>query len=124
MNKRLYEQEGRKAEARVARYLRLRGYRIIEERFKSPAGEIDIIAQKGNIIACVEVKQRKSQRAADEAMDWRSEQRIVNTAEIWVDRHFDKLPNDFELRFDVAFIVGAVTPFCRIDYLKHAFRPD
>jgi putative endonuclease len=124
MSRQDYEKEGRKAEARIARYLRLRGYRILVERFRTPEGEIDIIARKGTTLACVEVKQRKSQRAAQEAMDWRTEQRIMNAAEIWVNQHFQTLPQDFELRFDVAFIVGPVTPLCAVEYIKNAFRPD
>lgn len=124
MNRRAYEQEGRKAEARVGRYLRLRGYKILSERFKTPEGEVDIIAAKGKIIACVEVKQRASQDAANEAMDWRTEQRIMTAAEIWIERNFESLPKDFELRFDLAMIIGPVSPLCAVSYLKHAFRPD
>ncbi|RKQ69477.1 putative endonuclease [Litorimonas taeanensis] len=119
-----FEKEGRKAEARIARYLRLRGYSILAERYKTAEGEIDIIAMKSNIIACVEVKQRANQYAANEAMDWRTEQRIMNAAEIWVEQHFHDLPTDFELRFDLALIVGPVSPFSKVTYLKHAFRPD
>lgn len=119
-----YEKQGRKAEARVVMYLRLRGYKILAERFKTSEGEVDIIAQKGNVIAAVEVKQRATQTAVDEAMDWQSEHRIMSAAEIWVERHFHDLPPNFELRFDYAAIIGTVTPFCRVQYLKHAFRPD
>lgn len=124
MNRRTYEEAGRKAEARVARYLRLRGYKVLAERFKTPEGEVDIIAAKGKVIACIEVKQRTTQSGIDEAMDWRTEQRIMAAAEIWVEQNFDSLPPDFELRFDLATIIGAVTPLCRVTHLKHAFRPD
>jgi putative endonuclease len=124
MNRQAYEQEGRKAEARIVRYLRLRGYKILAERFKTPEGEVDIIAAKRKIIACVEVKQRATQRGADEAMDWRTEQRIMAAAEIWVERHFADLPRDFELRFDLAVIIGPASPLCPVQYLKHAFRAD
>jgi len=124
MNRRAYEQEGRKAEARVVFYLRLRGYKVLAERFKTSEGEVDIIAAKGKVIACVEVKQRATQHAADEAIDWRTEQRIMAGAEIWVERHFQSLPKDFELRFDVANIIGPVSPLCPVQYLKHAFRPS
>jgi putative endonuclease len=119
-----YEEEGRKAERRVVHYLRLRGYKILAERFKTPDGEADIIAQKGTVIAIVEVKQRATKFALDEAMDSQTERRVMAAAEIWVERHFQNLPKDFELRFDFAGIIGKVTPFCRVHYLKHAFRPD
>eukprot|EP00919_Chromeraceae_sp_WS-2016_P071810 GHVR01169996.1.p2 GENE.GHVR01169996.1~~GHVR01169996.1.p2 ORF type:complete len:126 (-),score=9.72 GHVR01169996.1:1115-1492(-) len=124
MNRRqVFESEGRKAESRAANYLRLRGYKIIEERFKTSDGEVDIIARKGKVFAFVEVKQRATQQAIDQSMDWRGEQRIMAAAEIWVERHFYDLPPNFEIRFDFASIVGPVSPLCRVTYLKHAFRP-
>lgn len=116
-----YEQEGRRAEKRVARYLKLRGYSVLAERFKTPEGEIDIIAQKNKLIVFVEVKQRRSQKAIDEAMDWQTEARIMAASEIWVEQNFETLPQDFELRFDFATIVGRVTPLCKVDYLENAF---
>ncbi len=119
-----YEREGRRAETRVTLHLRLRGYKILAERFKTPEGEVDIIAQKGHVIAAIEVKQRATKAAMDEAMDWQTERRIMAAAEIWVERHFHDLPQDFELRFDLATIIGPVTPLSRVTYLKHAFRPD
>lgn len=125
MNRRqTYEEQGRKAEARIVNYLRLRGYKILAERFKTPDGEADIVAQKGSVIAIIEVKQRASQAALDDAMDSQTERRVMAAAEIWVERHFHDLPKDFELRFDFAGIIGNVSPFCRVHYLKHAFRPD
>ena len=118
------ERQGRKAETRVAVYLRLRGYKIRESRFKTAHGEVDLIAQKGNIIAFVEVKQRSTQIGIDESMDWRTEHRIMTAAEIWVERNFDNLPEGFEMRFDFASILGPVSSLCRGQYLKNAFRPD
>jgi len=116
-----FEQEGRRAENRVARYLKLRGYNILEERFKTRDGEIDIIAQKNNVFAFVEVKQRNSQKGIDESMTALPESRIMKAAEIWVERHFKDLPQDFELRFDFATILGPVTPLCKVNYLENAF---
>ncbi len=123
-NRRKNEREGRKAEARVAAYIRLRGYKILAERFKTPYGEVDLIAQKGKTLAFVEVKQRASQRAIDESMNWRSEQRIIDSAEIWIEKNFAQLPRNFEIRFDFASIIGPVSPLCYVTYLKGAFRPD
>lgn len=123
-NRRQNEREGRKAERRVANYLRLRGYKVLEERFKTPHGEVDLIVRKGSTLAFVEVKQRATQRAIDESMTWRGEQRIIDSAEIWVEKNFTQLPMNFEMRFDFASIIGPVSPLCRVTYLKAAFRPD
>ena len=118
------EKQGRKAEDRVATYLRLRGYKILEMRFKTSHGEVDLIARKGIIFAFVEVKQRANQKALDESMDWRGEQRIMTAAEIWVERHFTDMPPDFEMRFDYATILGPVSLLSEVTYLQNAFRPD
>lgn len=123
-NRRQNEREGRKAERRVANYLRLRGYKVLEERFKTPHGEVDLIVRKGSTLAFVEVKQRATQRAIDESMTWRGEQRIIDSAEIWIEKNFAQLPTDFEMRFDFASIIGPVSKLCRVTYLKAAFRPD
>ena len=118
------EKQGQKAERRVAAYLRMRGYKVLETRFKTPHGEVDVIGQKGKVLAFVEVKQRATQKAVDESMDWRSEQRIMTAAEVWVEQNFSNLPPNFEMRFDFAALIGAVSPLSRVHYLKNAFRPD
>ena len=47
---------GRWAEIRAALFLRLKGYRIRERNWRSPAGEIDLIARRRHMIAFIEVK--------------------------------------------------------------------
>ena len=51
---------GSLAEYRAALSLLLKGYRIVAFRYRTKLGEIDIIARKGNLVACVEVKARRS----------------------------------------------------------------
>ena len=52
------EKRGRNAEVLAALLLRLKGYRILERRFRSKRGEIDIIAKQGGDLVFVEVKTR------------------------------------------------------------------
>lgn len=60
MKKRRYYRQGLIAE-RVARvFLLLKGYRILEERLKTPVGEIDLLVRKGRTLVIVEVKRRPS----------------------------------------------------------------
>jgi putative endonuclease len=47
---------GLSAEGRAAAYLMLKGYRILARRFRTPYGEIDIVARRRNLLAFVEVK--------------------------------------------------------------------
>ncbi len=123
MNKKQsYEKQGRQAEKRVVQYLRLRGYKIWDQRYKTTEGEIDIIAQKGKIFAFIEVKQRANQHAINHAMDARTEKRIIASAEIWIESHYNMLPKDFEIRFDFASIVGPINLLTTVNYLKEAFH--
>jgi len=62
---------GQAAEAICTLSLRLRGYRILARRFKTPLGEIDIIARRGNRIAFIEVKARQDLEQA-RPFDWRT----------------------------------------------------
>ena len=49
---------GRRAEAWAALWLMLKGYRILGFRLRTRLGEIDLLAQKGAVLAVVEVKSR------------------------------------------------------------------
>jgi len=118
------EAEGRKAEIHVARWLKLRGWTIKAQRFKVAEGEIDLIAQKGKIIAFVEVKQREKLPIKDDLVTAQNEQRLMAAAEIWVNQNFESLPSDFEIRYDLATIEGRVRPLSKISYFPHAFRGD
>lgn len=51
---------GRMGEALAKIHLRKLGYRILEERFRTPFGEIDLIAMKDGILSFIEVKSRRS----------------------------------------------------------------
>ncbi|WP_409432839.1 YraN family protein [Litorimonas sp. RW-G-Af-16] len=117
------EQAGRRAEAYAAAWLKLRGYKVLEMRYKTPDGEIDIIARKAAVLACIEVKQRSDAAQAVEAVTYSSEQRIMDAAEIYVTRNPHLLNEDFELRFDILYVIGrSGLRFDKIDHIKDAFR--
>ena len=73
---------GHRGEARAARYLKGLGYRIIRRNYKSPAGEVDIIARDAETIVFVEVKARKGHAFGSpiEAVDQRKRRRITGAA--------------------------------------------
>lgn len=73
---------GRKAEWRAALMLMLKGYRILGFRLKTRAGEIDLLAHRGNTLAVVEVKQRSTIEAALECVTAEQRERLRRAARL------------------------------------------
>jgi putative endonuclease len=69
MKRQLAERRGRQGERRAALWLQLKGWAILDRRKKTPLGEIDLIARKGNLVAFIEVKWRNSAAELDFAID-------------------------------------------------------
>ena len=99
---------GLSAESRAAAYLMAKGYRILARRFRSPYGEIDLVARRRNLLAFVEVKARASLDEAAYAVTPRQQQRIINAAQAWLMTHPEHA--DFDLRFDVMLIAPKHLP--------------
>lgn len=74
------ERFGRLAEAACAWHLRLRGYRLLARRLRTPVGEIDILARRGRIVAVIEVKARDDFTQAAEALGPQQRRRLVRAA--------------------------------------------
>jgi len=99
---------GLSAESRAAVYLMAKGYRILAKRFRTPHGEIDIVAKRRNLIAFVEVKARASLDEAAFAVTPRQQARIIDAAQAWLVAHPEHA--EFELRFDVILIAPRSLP--------------
>jgi putative endonuclease len=67
---------GRRAEVVAAVWLMAKGYRILGFRLATPFGEIDLLAQRGRVLAVVEVKSRTSLEAALEAVTYEQRARL------------------------------------------------
>ena len=78
---------GRYAESISVWHLRLRGYRVLDRRYRTPVGEIDIIAQRGNLIAFIEVKARRTKTLAIESITPKQRHRIRRAAGAHVKDH-------------------------------------
>lgn len=93
-------------EERAAKYLRGKGYTILERNFRCRSGEIDIIARRGGIIAFVEVKLRRDADFAEarEFVTPAKQRRVILTAEYWLASHRTEL----QPRFDVIEIYAPV----------------
>jgi len=77
---------GRRGELWAALWLMAKGYRILGFRLKTPQGEIDLLAQKGAVLAVVEVKLRGSIETALAAVTWRQRQRLRRAGEAFAAR--------------------------------------
>src|SRR5437870_9000551 len=78
---------GLSAESRAAAFLMAKGYRILAKRFRTPYGEIDIVARRRNLIVFIEVKARASLDDAAYAVTPRQQQRIIDAAQGWLIAH-------------------------------------
>ncbi len=86
-------------ESLAAVFLEKKGCRIIDRNYRCPYGEIDLIAERGELLLFVEVKLRKSARfaRAAEFVDKRKQERLRVTAEYWL-MEYDTI---LQPRFDV-----------------------
>lgn len=110
------EKLGRRAELMAALYLRLKGYRILERRYKTRSGEIDIIAERGKILAIIEVKYRKSLTLAHDSLTAKTRARIQKATDIYLSHTPQK--RGFGIRYDAIFI----TPPLHISHMKDYWR--
>jgi putative endonuclease len=106
---------GLSAETRAAMFLIAKGYRILARRWKTPFGEIDIVARRRRALVFVEVKARGRADDAAEAVTERGKGRIIAAAELWLAQ------NPADARREIRFDVMLVTP-CKIpQHIANAF---
>ena len=115
MNKRLIGAEG---ETAAVRYLEEHGYQIIKRNYRNRYGEIDIIAELGNVLVFVEVKYRRAGDYGDplEAVDIRKQRRISKAALYYYSGYGHGWNRP--CRFDVVAIYGDGT----IRHVENAFE--
>ena len=77
---------GAEGEARAARFLAARGYRIVGRNVRAGGVELDLVATRGPVVAFVEVKTRRSRAAGapEEAVDARKRERLARGALAWL----------------------------------------
>jgi putative endonuclease len=99
---------GISAESRAAAFLIAKGFRILARRWRSPVGEIDIIARRRALLIFVEVKARDQLDDAAWSVTDRQRLRIVAAAEAWLARYADDRIRD--IRFDAVLIAPRRLP--------------
>lgn len=104
------------AEWRAKLYLRLRGYKIMAHRLRTPVGEIDVLARHGTTWVVVEIKYRKQPQQALYSIRNKQKQRLIK-ASLWVMSTYN-LSQDTDFRFDAIFI----SPNHPITHVKNAWQ--
>lgn len=100
--RRAAEHLGRQAESVVADFLQRQGYKLLAQRFKSGAGEIDLIVANKQRLIFVEVKARSNFSEASYALLPRQQARLLKAANAALACHPEwSRP---EIRFDVALV--------------------
>ncbi len=106
-------------ESSVAQYLKEKGYQIVALNYRSSLGEIDLIVRKGEVVAMVEVKTRKtSYFSTSMVINLSKQKKIIKTAKLFLQR-LDV--QDVVCRFDIALVGEQEDGKPIIDYRENAF---
>ena len=116
MKREIAERRGRRGEGWAAWWLRLKGWRIVAQRVKTPRGEIDLVARRGRTVAFVEVKWRASGEGLDTAIDAYRLQRVAAAVEAVAHRY--ARPGD-TIRIDVLLLAPRRWP----RHIVNAWQP-
>lgn len=111
------EARGRRAETLAALFLQMKFYRILDRRVKTPVGEVDLIAQRGGVLAFIEVKQRNSLELCQSAVPPQAWQRISAAGASWAARHSSLAQLDW--RYDLIGVIPGRLPL----HLRDFWRP-
>lgn len=101
------------------RWLRLRGWRVLQRRFRNGHRDIDLIAERDGTVAFVEVKARRGNWCGGplEAVNWRKRRKLERSALVWIDRHGRR---GEQYRFDVIGVIIAGERV-RVRHVENAF---
>ncbi|HET9793538.1 MAG TPA: YraN family protein [Thermoanaerobaculia bacterium] len=112
---------GERGESLAVSFLRRNGFRIRERNFRTPAGELDVIAEEADLLCFVEVKWRRGPVAGHPAaaVTPEKQRRIARAAEWYLAR---RRLHGRACRFDVVAIVGNEDDVPSATLYRDAFR--
>ena len=112
---------GRRGEEAAAEHLEALGYRIVTRRFRTRAGEIDLVAEEAGTLVFVEVKARGSLACGRPAdfVDGRKRGRLLRAAAAFLQRRGGP---DRPCRFDVVEILAPPGGHLRVHLIRDAFQ--
>jgi putative endonuclease len=112
---------GQAGESAAEEYLRRKGYRILARNLRSSLGELDLVAEDGQVLVFVEVKARRTDAfgGAIHAVHHRKQEKLIRLAAQYLVRHHIK---DRLCRFDVVLLQGPKAVAPHIEHIQHAFE--
>ncbi|ARS36876.1 YraN family protein [Pontibacter actiniarum] len=109
---------GQLGENHAATYLRKQGYTVLRQNYRYKRAEVDIIAQKGNLLVFAEVKTRATNKYGypEEAVNAKKEEMLLSAAEAYI------LQQEWqhEVRFDIIAVTLSSPP--AIHHIEDAFH--
>lgn len=111
---------GRQGERVAERWLQARGWRVVQRRYRSGHRDIDLVAQRDQLVAFIEVKARTGAEFGDpvEAVNWKKRKELIRSAWTWIGRH--GRPGE-AYRFDVIGVLVS-GPRVRVRHVENAFQ--
>lgn len=111
--------KGKEGEALAEKFLKKKGYKILQRNFRTRFGEIDIIALDNKTLVFVEVKARSAEAYGSPmaAVNAKKQLHLTHAANIYMEEH---CVGDRALRFDVVGILGYGRT-AKIELIQNAF---
>jgi putative endonuclease len=107
---------GELGERIAERWLRRRGWRVVQRRYRSGRRDIDLVVERDGTVAFVEVKARKGAEFGGpvQAVNYRKRKQLERSAMTWIDRHGREAES---YRFDVVGVLldGAEVRICHVE---------
>lgn len=114
------QKTGPQGENIAVSFLKSQGFTILARNYRQRFGELDIVAEDGDVLVFVEVKTRKSNRFGSpfEAVDIRKQMKLSKMAQHYISRNNLE---DREARFDVVAVLLAPRAKPEVEYIPNAF---
>ena len=110
-------ERGIRAEESAKIYLEKKGFTLIETRYRTPFGEIDLLMRDGDVIVAIEVKYRKHSNDSFECLNTRQQKRIENALLFYTCENGLNSPL---LRLDVVLL----SPGKQITHIENAWQAE
>jgi putative endonuclease len=111
---------GKRGEDLACEELQRRGYAILDRRFRTRSGELDIVAKDGRVLVFVEVKARSGSSFGSpfESVTWQKRHRLCRMAAAYL---WQKRLPDSACRFDIVGVTVGPDGGFQIEIIQSAF---